>query len=92
MILQEGIYEIPDNCTAVYSKRKVIVKQKTQRPEKSVCRLCIHQKLGRKCMRNQWWDSYYCEVSPKSIGGEEKYFYNACPSKRACEKFERKED
>ena len=90
MILHEGIYEIPDNCTAVYSKRKVIVKQKAQRPEKLVCRLCEHQKLGRKCMRNQWWDSYYCEVSPKSIGGEEKYFYNACPSKRACEKFERR--
>lgn len=92
MILQEGIYEIPDNCTALYRKRKVIVKQKWQRPEVLTCRLCKHQKLGRKCMRQQFWDSFYCELSPKTIGGENKYFYNANSSKRACEKFERKEE
>ena len=28
MKLEEGIYDIPDNCTAVYANRQVIIKQK----------------------------------------------------------------
>ena len=92
MLLKEGIYEIPDNCTAVYSERKVIVKSKKRKSDILTCRYCKHQKLGRKCMQQQWWDSFYCEVSPKVIGGMEGYFYSANSCKKACEKFERKED
>ena len=92
MLLKEGIYEIPDNCTVVYSKQKIIVKLKKQSPEILTCKYCKHQKLGKKCMRQQWWDSFYCEVSPKVIGGVEGYFYSANSSKKACEKFERKEN
>ena len=88
--LQEGTYSIPDDCTAVYVDRKVVVKKKIVRPIKPHCSDCIHQKLGKKTMRNQWWDSYYCDAKPKIINGQEGYFYNAQSSKVACVKYEPK--
>ena len=93
MKLEAGIYEIPDDCTAVYSKRKVIVKKKldADKPRVFHCADCVHQKWGRLSMKNQWWDSPYCEVKPKTIGGKEDYFYNACSSNKACEMFKPKE-
>lgn len=93
MKLEEGIYEIPDDCTAVYSKRKVIVKKMLDADKLNVMRCgdCIHQKWGRLTMRNQWWDSPYCEKKPKIIEGKGGYFYNANSSKKACEMFEKKE-
>ena len=92
MKLEEGIYEIPDDCTALYSKRKVIVKKKTRQNNAVLrCEHCIHQKWGRLTMKNQWWESPYCEKKPKTIRGKEGYFYNACSSNKACEMFEPKE-
>ena len=92
MKLEEGIYEIPDDCTAVYSKRKVIVKKMldADKPKFFHCADCIHQKWGRLTMRNQWYDSPYCEKRPKFIEGKGGYFYNAYSSKKACEMFEKK--
>ncbi len=92
MKLEEGIYEIPDDCTAVYSKRKVIVKKMldADKPKFFHCADCIHQKWGKLTMRNQFWDSPYCEKMPKFIEGKGGYFYNAYSSKKACEMFEKK--
>ena len=92
MKLEEGIYDIPDNCTAVYANRQVIIKQKRPKSTILTCRNCKHQQYGRKSMQNQWWDSFYCDISPKIIAGKAGYYYNANPSKKACEKFEQKED
>ena len=89
MKLEEGIYEIPDDCTAVYQNRKVIIKKMkaVDRPKVPHCGDCIHQKLGRKSLRNQYYDSPYCENKPKTIDGKLGYFYNASSYKKACEQF-----
>ena len=93
MKLEEGIYEIPDDCTVLYQRRKVIVKKMldADKPKVMHCADCVHQKWGRLTMRNQWWESPYCEKKLKTIGGTDGYFYNASSSKKACEMFEPKE-
>ena len=92
MKLEAGIYEIPDDCTAVYSKRKVIVKRMkdADKPKVLHCSDCIHQKWGKLTMRNQYWDSPYCECKPKTIHGKDGYYYNAGSYNKACEMFEPK--
>ena len=89
MKLEEGIYEIPDDCTAVYQHRKVIVKRMKaiDKPKVNHCGDCLHQKWGKITMKNQFWDSPYCENKPKTIYGKEGYFYNASSFKKACEMF-----
>ena len=91
MELKEGIYDIPYNCTAIYTKRQVVVKLKRPKPTVLTCRNCKHQQYGKKVKMGQYWNSFYCDVSPKTIGGVAGYYYNANNSKRACEKFEPKE-
>ena len=91
MELQEGTYDIPANCTVVYVKRQVIVKPMKEHTALH-CRDCKHMKLGRKSMSHQWWDSFYCELSPKVINGVAGYYYSANPGKIACDKIEQKED
>ena len=56
------------------------------------CRDCKHLKMGRMSLKNQWWDSLYCEMKPKTIAGETKYFYAEKPSTIACDKFEKTEE
>lgn len=53
------------------------------------CSDCTHCKSGKLSMRNQWWESFYCDKKPKTIRGEEKYFYAVNPKKKACEEFEK---
>ncbi len=93
MKLEEGIYEIPDNCTVLYQHRKVVVKKmlNADKPKVFHCSDCIHQKWGKLTMKNQFWDSPYCEKRPKIIYGKNGYYYNANSSKKACEMFEPKE-
>lgn len=96
MTLTEGIYEIPASCTALYKDRKIIVKKKKNLDKENVirCRHCEHCKYGKMSMRNQFWDSDYCEMKPKTIYGENKYFYSTLPSRRAedCKNFKLKEN
>lgn len=89
MKLEIGTYEIPDDCTCIYSKRKVIVKKKRKIPEPNVkhCRDCIHQKIGRKTLKNQWYDSAYCEKRQKPGTG---CYYCAPDIRIACYMFEEK--
>lgn len=92
MELKEGTYDIPENCTAVYTNRQVVVKEKRPKSTVLTCRDCKHQQFGKKSMRGQYWNSFYCDASPKTIGGVAGYYYSAGSSKKACEKFEPKED
>lgn len=94
MFLIEGEYKLPADLKAkVVHGDTVLV---TKRSKKDVvgylhrCGNCIHQKCGRMSMRNQWWDSKFCEKKPKSIKGELKYFYAAGDYKAACSMFEMK--
>ncbi len=93
MKLEEGIYEIQDDCTVYIRQRKVIIqKMKAKaRAEKPHCKDCIHQLIGRKSMRNQYWDCPYCELKPKVISGKGGYFYAANNYHPTCEKFEPKQ-
>ena len=89
MKLEAGIYEISDDCTVVYQKRKVIVKKmkSADKSEVKYCADCIHQKLGKRLWIHQERDSYYCDARPKSVEG----LYYCAPSNRiACYKFKEK--
>lgn len=92
--ITEGVYSIPDDCTVIYQKRKVIVKKmKTAaKPKYFYCSDCIHQKIGRKVLWRQWYDSEYCEMKPKTINGKSDYFYSASNNRMACYMFEKKEE
>ena len=90
MKLEEGVYSIPADCTVYYCGRKVYVKRMKKRSECKHCRDCVHQKFGKKTIQNQWYDSAYCEIRPKTINGKTGYFYNAISSKLACDQFEQK--
>lgn len=93
MTLEEGVYQIPDCLRAVISKNTVkVFKRKVKEPQEvRNCGKCIHQKLGRKTMLNQWYDSPYCEMKPKTINGKLDYFYSAHNTHPACGNFEKRE-
>ena len=56
MKLEEGIYEIQDDCTVYIRKRKVYVQKMRSRGDKPHCKDCAQQLIGKKSMRNQYWD------------------------------------
>lgn len=88
MKLEEGIYEIQDDCTVYIRKRKVYIQKMRARAKKPHCKDCAHQLIGKKSMRNQYWDCPYCELKPKMIGGKEGYFYAANNYNPICDNFE----
>ena len=94
MLLTEGEYKLPADLKAnVVHGDTVVVMKRSQREiigYTKNCGHCIHQKCGRLSSRNQWWDSKYCELKPKSIHGELKYFYAANDGKAACDLFEKR--
>lgn len=94
MVLEEGVYEIPDDCTVYVVKRKInVVKKKIKtQPNLKRCRDCVHCKSGRLSVLNQFWDSNYCDVRPKQISGKDGYFYATQDNRIACYQFEEKKD
>lgn len=94
MTLTEGTYNIADDCRAKYKDRTLIVykmtKKQIEQSKIKRCRDCVHQKTGKLCMRNQWWESTYCELKPKTISGVSNFFYNAPDNRPACESFKEK--
>lgn len=94
MILTEGTYDIPDDCTVLYRERKVIVKKmkKINGPKIFRCHDCLFQKIGRKARTNQLFESPYCELRPKVLHGESGYYHSAPDGRIACYMFKRKDD
>lgn len=92
--LNEGTYIVPDDCTALYYKRKVIVKKMKKAGKSRIfrCHDCIHQRMGRKTRKNQLFESPYCELRPKVIHGEKGYNFSAPDGRVACYMFKKKED
>ena len=87
--LQPGSYSIPENCTFKYLNRKiVVVPKKTKDTSVLRCGTCKHIQTGRKCCKEQYWDTQYCDLKPKTIGGKTEYFYHVSPSTKACDKYE----
>ena len=67
-------------------------KNQHAQPKINRCRDCEHRKVGRCSLRDQWWESSYCELKPKTIGGVSGFFYSVQDSKVACENFKEKEE
>ena len=90
MVLEPGTYEIPDDCTAAYKNRELIIKKKKRIILEDVkhCKDCIHQQIGRKLFKNQYWDSAFCDIRPKP--NTDGRFYCAPNSRIACYKFDPK--
>ena len=87
--LQPGTYAIPENCTFKYANRKIIIVPKKIKDAGILrCGTCKHIKTGNKCCKSQYWDTQYCELRPKTIGGKTEYFYHVSPSTKACDKYE----
>lgn len=85
--LRDGIYKIPEGHKVLWLKDKkiqVVPYTNLSKPFYNRCKDCKHLKIGKKSMRNQFWDSTYCELLPKSIGGKQDYFYARNPSHIAC--------
>ena len=87
--LQPGTYAIPEDCTFKYANRQIIVVPKKVK-DTSVrrCGTCKRICIGKKCIRNQSYDTEYCELKPKTIGGKTGYFYHVSPSTKACDLYE----
>ena len=89
--LQPGTYAIPENCTFKYANRQIIVVPKKAKDTSILrCATCVHMLTGKKCTQNQFWDTEYCELKPKTIGGKTEYFYHVSPSAKACDQHEPK--
>ena len=87
--LQPGTYAIPENCTFKYANRQIIVvPKKTKDASVLRCGTCKHMLTGKKCCKDQVWDTQYCELKPKTIGDKTGYFYHVSPSTKACDKYE----
>ena len=87
--LQPGTYAIPENCTFKYVNRQiVVVPKKTKDTSILRCATCKHIQTGRKCTTNQFWETQYCDLKPKTISGKAEYFYHVSPSTKACDKYE----
>ena len=84
---------MPGACSSIesvkYSVAKRVAKalwpKKNSKPKVFHCSDCIHLKMGRRTLQNQWYDSPYCEMKPKIIAGKSGYFYATLPGKKACE-------
>jgi len=88
MELQEGEYKIPrELCAVLRGGDTVIVKKRTRYNQKKYCRDCIHQKRGKVTLKDQWYESPYCELRRKKDG---IHFYSAHDTILACENFEQK--
>lgn len=88
--LKPGTYAIPENCTFKYSNRQIIVVPKKIKDTNILrCGTCKYIKTGNKCLKDQYWETQYCELKPKTIGGKTEYFYHVSPSAKACEKYEK---
>lgn len=88
--LQPGTYAIPEDCTFKYANRQIIVvPKKTKDTSVLRCATCKYMLTGKACMQNQFWDSTYCELRPKTIGGKTGYFYHVSPSTKACDQHEK---
>ena len=87
--LQPGTYAIPENCTFKYANRQIIVVPKKIK-DTSVrrCGTCAYIRTGKKCCKDQFWDTQYCVLKPKTIGGKTEYFYHVSPSTKACDQYE----
>ena len=87
--LQPGTYSIPEDCTFKYANRQIIVVPKKIKDTSVLrCGTCKYLKTGKKCCKNQFLDTQYCELKPKTISGKAEYFYHASPSAKACSKYE----
>ena len=87
--LQPGSYAIPENCTFKYLNRKIVViPKKTKDTSVLRCGTCKHIHTGNKCCKDQFWETQYCDLKPKTIGGKTEYFYHVSPSTKACDKYE----
>ena len=94
MTLTEGIYEIDKEYKAFIVERgtKVKIVRRAKVLDNSPrCRDCKHCKVGKYAFSpNQWWESEYCDAKPKTIGGDNRFFYSTFSSHHTCEKFEPK--
>lgn len=87
--LQPGTYVIPEDCTFKYANRQIIVVPKKVKDTSVLrCGTCKYIKTGNKCCKGQYWETQYCELKPKTIGGKAEYFYHVSPSTKACDKYE----
>lgn len=87
--LRPGTYAIPEDCTFKYANRQIIiVPKKTKDTSILRCATCKHIRIGRKCCKDQFWDTQYCLLKPKTIGGKTEYFYHVSPSTKACDQYE----
>lgn len=87
--LQPGTYAIPEDCTFKYANRQIIVvPKKTKDTSVRRCATCAHIRTGKKCCKDQFWDTQYCVLKPKTIGGKTEYFYHVSPSTKACAQYE----
>ena len=87
--LRPGTYVIPENCTFRYANRRIMVaSKKTKDTSVLRCGTCKHMLTGKKCVQNQFYDTEYCDLKPKTIGGKTEYFYHVSPSAKACDKYE----
>ena len=87
MELKIGEYTIPEGCTIKRIGNTIQVYQKKQR-DTSVLR-CRDCKYCDENM-NQWYHWYLCLA--RTWGKKYKRNYNVRPSKKACAKFERREE
>ena len=81
--LQPGTYAIPEDCTFKYANRQIIVvPKKTKDTSIRRCGTCAHIRTGKKCCKDQFWDTQYCVLKPKTIGGKTEYFYHVTNTKK----------
>lgn len=85
MELKIGEYIIPEGCTIKRIGNTIQVYQKKKQIDTSVlrCRDC-------KYCENQWYHCYLCLA--RTWGKKYKRNYIVRPSKKACAKFERREE
>lgn len=89
MELPIGEYFIPDDCTAKFVGRTLVVykrKSKKLAPTEYRCKDCKHRVKGYT-FRRQHYDTMVCELKPKEENG---LFYSAPLYGMPCEKFEKK--
>ena len=85
-----GEYHIATGCTYRIYRHVLTIEPKKVKPHVDRCKHCVHCKVGKLSMYNQWWENHYCEMHPKIISKQEGYFYATNPSRKACELFKAK--
>lgn len=87
--LEVGEYFIPDDCTAKFVGRTVVVykrKSKKLAPTEHRCKDCKHRVKGHT-FRQPHYETMVCELKPKEENG---LFYCAPLYGKPCENFEKK--